>query len=600
MKNRWNSMPITRKLMLVTIAVFLVFCVVIFVGQIAFFEKYYTYIKSSEVKKAVSEFCDVYEQYDDEDILRTRIAEISDSNECYMMVLGKSGAVKYMLSYDMTVETEMGETLRFSLDNAAHDKNFSELGLKAGETVSVSFFGANEDMMSRTFLPISIKCGKLEWSAAKRDEPDKQPPNRRRGEAPRPGIVMGGNVREISGKIISIVLPSEQTRNINSERAAAVRAAMEWISVGEELADGVSSLYYFTEHETGEKYSVVIKSLAQSDGDKVFAIAPLNMVTEAVDVTRNVYIFFFVIAMGTACLLGIVFAKVVTRPVIEITNVTKSMAALDFSNRCQYSSNDEIGQLSENINILSDTLDSAINELQKANEKLMEDIEHERALEKSRREFVAAASHELKTPLGIIRAYTEAIMDGISENKRQHYSQVIVDETEKMDRLILDMLDNTKYEVGAEQPVLVRYDICSLIRDVIRRFEEVMHQKGIMLCENLAESAYCEFDVDMIERVLTNFIANAVAHTPENGTITITVCQNDRTMVSVENTGSHIDDADLEHIWDRFYKADKSRRRSSGGTGLGLSIAKNILALHKADYYAENTDNGVKFGFNLK
>ncbi|MBQ7794216.1 MAG: HAMP domain-containing protein [Clostridia bacterium] len=592
MRKIWNSIPITRKLMLVTIIVFLVFCVIIFVGQIAFFENYYTYIRYGEVKKAVSEFEEVCADYSDENTLRSKMSEISEDGECYMMVMDEGGAVKYTLSYDMTVMTALGENIRVSLDDVVNNKDFSELELAVGKEITVSIFGTHGNIPSRTFFPLRIASDNAEWRISR---PEGREVHVGRGPADRPRI---DNIREISGVITSIVLPSEQVRNINSERLAASRAAMEWVSGGRVLSEP----YEYIEPENGERFCVVVRSLVNTSGDVIFAIAPLNMVTEAVSVSRHMYYFCFVLAMIAACFVGIIFAKVATNPIIRITRVTKRMAELDFSDRCEYSSNDEIGELAKNINVLSDSLDSAINELQRANEKLVKDIERERALEESRREFVAAASHELKTPLGIIRAYTEALMDDISANKGQHYTQVIVNETEKMDRLILDMLDNSKYEVGAEKPVISEYDIVSVISGVKRRFDEIVKQKGIEVRENYpASGAVCSFDVDMIERVITNFIANAVSNTPDNGKIILSVSQADgKTIVCVENSGSAIPESDIEHIWDKFYKADKSRRRSSGGTGLGLSIAKNILNLHNAEYFAENTEIGVKFSFIIK
>lgn len=596
MKKVWNSMPITKKLMSVTILVFLVFCLVIFLGQIAFFEKYYTYIKSGEVKKAAEDFARQYVVTDDDELHRSRIAEIADNYECYIMVIGEGGAMKYMLSYDMTVKTSEGEVIRISLDSAAQDKDFKALGLDVGDKATVKYIAGDEANPQRTFFPVSIENSVGEW---------KMPPHKIFGRRDKDSHT--DSVRTVEGEIVSLLLPSEQTRNINAERGAAFKAAGELIyrmSSGEELPGAGKILsYYYTDDETAEEFSVVVRDLPDSDGDVVFAIAPLAMVREAVDVTRNMYVIWFLLAMAAACALGIIFSRMLTKPLLEITDVTKKMAALDFGCRCECSSNDEVGELAANINILSDALDRTINELQAANEKLTADIERERAVEKSRREFVAAASHELKTPLGIIRAYTEALIDGVSENKRQRYTQVIVDETEKMDRLILDMLDNSKLEAGAQELVIANYDICAQLAGVLHRFDEMMKQKSITATIDIPDKPIVKnFDADMIERVMSNFITNAVHNTPDGGNI---ICRAESNAdgsvtISVENSGSHIDEGDIEHIWDRFYKADKSRRRSSGGTGLGLSIAKNILLLHGAEYGAFNTQTGVKFEFTLK
>lgn len=601
MKKMWTSLPITKKLMLVTIPVFLFFCLAIFLGQIAFFEKYYTHVKTTEVQRAADEFSKIYQKQSDEEEIRTRIAEISDEYGCYMMVIEKSGAMKYMLSYYMVVTAENGEDVVISLDSAVYDSDFQKLNLAEGDKVEVGYFADNPSP-DKTMFPFFIKKDSGQWNMNRKDrmyQPENKPDGNNRNGAK-------DNFVTAEGVVSALVLPSEQARNISAERGSAFKAVGEWISrlSTEQTPDpGESIAYFYVDDQTMEKFTVTVLTVMGKENDMVFAIAPLAMVSEAAEVTRNTFFFWFLIAMAAACGLGILFSKVLTRPIIDITAVTKKMAALDFGSRCEYSSNDEIGELAANINILSQTLDQTINELQKANEKLLADIEHERAVEMSRREFVAAASHELKTPLGIIRAYTEALTDGVSENKRNRYMQVIIEETEKMDRLILDMLENSKLESGAQKLNISSYDVGVLLKGVFRRFADVMAENNIDAeCRLPDYTLTKKFDCDMIERVLTNFITNAIKHTPKGGKIICAAKKNDdgTVSVSVENSGAAISPEDLEHVWDRFYKADKSRKRSEGGTGLGLSIAKNILTLHKAEYSVKNTEIGVCFSFTLK
>ena len=601
MRKFWNNMPIAKKFMAITILVFFAFCIIFFIGQISFFEKYYTYIKVSEIKKAVNEFSGIYDNLYDSSEIVSEIAELSDEHDCYIMILDNNGAVRHALSYVMEVTTDSGEKVQLSLDNAAHDKNFSNMELKVGDIVEISYFSADAFNPSSVFFPLSISSGEKTWEVLRR-EPDRR--MRRDKDEMQPEMQPSLNIWNARGEITNLVLPTGQNRNLNAERAAASKAAMDWVR-NMDRADAESNeiiSYYYTDDETQGKYLVAVKILPLSDGEMIFAISPLYMVQEAVDAATNAYYFWFFFVMAGACVLGIIFSRIVTKPIIEITDITKSMAALDFSRKCEYSANDEMGELVTNINNLSDTLDMTIRQLQAANEKLKADIERERAIEESRREFVAAASHELKTPLGVIRAYIEAIIDGVSENKQSRYMQVIVDETEKMDRLILDMLDNSKLESGAHKMNFSDYDLCLLLQNMQKRFDEVMNHRNINAKMNIPDKPIVKnIDIDMIERVLTNFITNALRNTPDGGTIeySITVNNDDSATVSVENSGSHIDESDFEYIWDRFYKADKSRRRSAGGTGLGLSIAKNILIMHKAEYGAENTDAGVRFYFTL-
>lgn len=593
MKKLWNNLPITKKLMAVTLVLFLVFCVVFFFGQMAFFESYYTNLKVNGLKRAADEIARGYTQQEN---YGEKIAALSDEHDCYIMLLGGDGSIKYAMSYYMEVETEPDNVVRISLDNAVKDSDFESLGLSVGDMIKVLYISGAEFNPSNTVFPLSIESNGESWSVMKHAH---QEPRERDMHGRASADNLSGAITA-EGKITSIILPRGQTRDINAERFAASRAVMSWMSGdgAENIKErGAFTYYFYTDKERGDRYCAVIREL--ENGDAVFTITPLNKVHEAADVAMHVYTLLFFFTMAGACIVGIIFARVVTRPILEITDITKSMANLDFDRRCEYFANDEIGELAGNINTLSDALDCTINELQEANEKLQADIEHERAVEKSRREFVAAASHELKTPLGVIRAYTEAIIDGVSESKRSRYMQVIVDETERMDRLILDMLDNAKLESGAQKPVFAEHDLALIMKNISQRFFGLLNQKNISFSLQIpVEAVIKQFDIDMIERVITNFIANAVSHTPENGNIICTVA--DTGEVSVENSGSHINDEDFEHIWDRFYKADKARSRSLGGTGLGLSIAKNILIIHKAEFGAQNTEHGVRFYFILQ
>lgn len=589
MPKLWKNLPIVKKLTAVMIIIIAAFCLITFAGQFAFFEKYYTGVKINEASRAATELSELYAADADEEAMYTGIAELAEKYDCYLTVVGADGAMEYTASYIMTVRCDDDSVVRFNIDNAAMSKDFRKLSVAEGDRVTVEYLSENEPIAPRTFFPVAISKGDAEWKMWRRE----------------PSYDMHrpiGRQMSATGTVTNIVLPTQQSRGMNAERASAMKAVGEWMSGRAPIAGEIGDKkvhYCFVDDETSREFAVSVCGFG-SEGAVVFALTPLATVSEAAVVLRFIFSVWCVIALLAASVIGIIFAKLLTRPVVEITEITKSMAALDFSRSCGYEANDEIGELAKNINILSENLDNAVCRLKEANSRLMDDIERERNIEKSRREFVAAASHELKTPLGIIRAYTEAIADGISENKRKHYSEVIINETERMDRLILDMLDNTKFESGGQVPNVETHDIGRLTKEVYARFDDVLSRKGISGSAETEGDTVCKFDIDMIERVITNFIANAEAHTPEGGRI---ICRaerdGDRVCVSVENSGSHIADEDIEKLWDRFYKADRSRQRSGGGTGLGLAIAKNILNLHKARYKVRNTDLGVKFSFWL-
>ena len=586
LKRIWNNMPLSKKLMLVTVVLFLALCAVIFVAQIAFFENYYTYTIASKIKKAVGRVEQIYNENVPEEFDK-KIIEIADGSDCYIMLIGDDGAMKYMLSYSMTVKTETGERYKFTLDHAANNTNFINMELEEGDTVGVEYVHIGKEHDGKMLMPYRIESGGSQWTIQHRGF----------GRGARDEFFE--NILSINGIIEDIALPYEQTRNLNAERASAAKAAMEFISNKPE--SNRKTTYYFTDDDTNERFVVHTKK-SSKDNIIIFAIAPLGMVEDAGIITRNMFLFWFFIAMGAACLLGVIFSRVLTKPIIEFSAVTKRMASMDFSRKCKSSSNDEIGELAKNINILSDALDSNIAELKKANERLTADIEKERLMEKSRRDFVAAASHELKTPISIIRAYTEALIDGVSENKKQRYTEVIIGETEKMDNLISEMLESSRYDSGAEKLNLTDCDICELFCDVIKRFDESMKKKNLDVVVNMPKSgAVRRVDSEKIERVIINYVSNALKNVTENGKIICCIEENnDALTLSIENSGAHIPEDEIHRVWEKFYKADKARNRKSGGTGLGLSIVKNILEAHNAEYFVENTEIGVKFGFVIQ
>lgn len=219
------------------------------------------------------------------------------------------------------------------------------------------------------------------------------------------------------------------------------------------------------------------------------------------------------------------------------------------------------------------------------------------ALEKSRRDLTNAVAHELKTPLGVIRSYSEGLKEKINEDKRDHYLDVVIKETEYMDQMILEMLTLSKLETAQPKLNLRKITLNELINNAIMRFDKMITAKQIAVSVSISnESINC--DPDMIEKVISIFISNAVRCTPENGTIHICIkSKDDKTLFSIENSGNLIPEDKINLIWDAYYKIDAARTRTEG-TGLGLSIAKSILNLHGFKYGVKNTKNGVKFWFS--
>jgi signal transduction histidine kinase len=218
------------------------------------------------------------------------------------------------------------------------------------------------------------------------------------------------------------------------------------------------------------------------------------------------------------------------------------------------------------------------------------------ALDKNRRELTSAIAHELKTPLGIIRTYGEGLKEKIAEGKKDYYLDVIIDETYKMDTMVLEMLDLSKLEAKAYEIKRETFCINDIVEGIIKKNEKVFNDKRIHINYTSDKKYNIDADYIRIEQVINNLISNAIYHTDENKTINITL---DNNKLTIENEGEHIPKDKINLIWDTFYRADNSRDRSERRTGLGLSIVKNIFQLHNMEFGVVNTKIGVKFWFNI-
>jgi len=241
-------------------------------------------------------------------------------------------------------------------------------------------------------------------------------------------------------------------------------------------------------------------------------------------------------------------------------------------------------------------------ELQMVNLRLQEDNEHKTRMEAARKEFIAAVSHELKSPLSLIEGYTEGLKDGIvSGEEKEMFAEIVIDEVHKMNRLVSEMLEVSKLESSSLGIKKEPFGIAKLLVTCLKKYSKALQAKDIEVnTVNLDHSLVVIGEPSRIEQVISNFLNNAIRHTPNGGTITVALHSNrDLLRVEVENEGSPIDAHDLPRIWDSFYRAEKSRNREYGGTGLGLSIAKTILVMHQSDYGVFNRDRAVCFYFTL-
>lgn len=290
--------------------------------------------------------------------------------------------------------------------------------------------------------------------------------------------------------------------------------------------------------------------------------------------------------------------RFISDPISKICEAARRIAQLDFSAPCTITSEDEFGDLAENLNKMSGNLQHTLEKLENANIRLEKEVQQERQLLEERKELVDRLSHEMKTPLGIIRAYAEGMQDETDEEKKQKYSEIIISETERMSTLITTLLDLSALENGAASLLPERFDFVEFVETIAGRLLIDMPDTDFELQYELPEhKIYVYTDRSRMEQVLNNLIVNAKRHVSSNGILKLSLVEQDgKLYFSVFNQGDPIPQENQSKIWEKFYRAKDAEY---GGSGLGLAIVAQILSMQRAEYGVKNVSDGVAFFFSL-
>ena len=338
------------------------------------------------------------------------------------------------------------------------------------------------------------------------------------------------------------------------------------------------------------------------DGSQFLLRSPVESMRESASISNRFLLYIGSVLIVVSILLIWYFSKRITDPIRELARLSDRMADLDFDAKYTSGGSNEIGELGENFNRMSEKLESTISELKKANNSLQKDIEQKDKREKMRNEFLGNVSHELKTPIALIQGYAEGLKEGVNEDaeSREFYCDVIMDEASKMNQMVKNLLTLNQLEFGDEDIVFERFNLTALVKGVLQSMEIMADQAGAKIMLHTEEDIYAWADEFKVEQVVRNYVSNACHHVSGDMVIEVKMVQKDgKVRVSVFNTGNPIPEADAPHIWDKFYKVDKAHTREYGGNGIGLSIVKAIMKSFNQEYGVKNYDNGVEFWFEL-
>ena len=341
----------------------------------------------------------------------------------------------------------------------------------------------------------------------------------------------------------------------------------------------VGNNYYLANVMDKSTYTEYLEMWGVLDNGNLFLIrSPIESIRDSVKLSNQFLAYVgFIATVISAALIWFVTTRI-TRPIMELKNISEQMTKLNFETKYESRGQNEIDLLGRHINELSSTLERTISELKTANIELQRDIEKKEQIDEMRKEFLSNVSHELKTPLALIQGYAEGLVEGINDDdieSRNFYCEVIIDEAGKMNTMVKKLLDLNQLEFGKDVVTMERFDITALIRNFIASAEILISQNEVKVRLEEPEPIYVWADEFKTEEIIRNFFSNAMNHVSGDRIIEIKYQlieqeSANKVRIRVFNTGEPIPEESLAHIWEKFYKVDKARTREYGGGGVGL------------------------------
>ncbi|MEC0210192.1 HAMP domain-containing sensor histidine kinase [Paenibacillus ehimensis] len=599
---------IVLKLFLLTSALCILILTIIFGGQAVFFKQFYVHQKEEDVKTALQAYRQDYLKHaGDAQAVAKLEQDFYRKHGTWITALDAMGNLKYTDDFYMEVRLKRStdtpalsnKTMTIPLYSVMNVEDFSKGGpflepfIKEGQPIAMEGIMVKNRLFPQRMGPRASNLreeNRLENQQLVKKEYEVVPrfENPVKYHEKYPSALVLGTITKVQTP--EGAGAARYTNHLFLERVKAFQADLLYGDYDDHSNAGRIVNY----EENNVNYKMFVDRIEDPTGDPtyIFAMTSLQPVDEAAGVMQDYYVYIIIATLLLVLLASFYYSRGIARPLLRINHTTRKIADLDFSEKIPVTTKDEIGDLSRNINELSDRLHSYIAQLQ-------QDIEKEKQLEHTRKEFISGVSHELKTPLSVIQSCLSILGDGVASHKRDHYFAAMENEVKKMDLLIVDMLDLAKYESGTYKMKMDSFAIDAVIGQVCGKLAMDIKQKQLQLHLRLSPAVVVA-NQHRIEQVIVNFLTNAIRHTPEREAIHVsTVESHDTVTVRVENKGASIPAEHLEKIWDRFYRAEPSRHRSTGGTGLGLAICKKILELHGVPYGVTNTADGVLFFFCL-
>lgn len=326
---------------------------------------------------------------------------------------------------------------------------------------------------------------------------------------------------------------------------------------------------------------------------QLFAVVSLVAVSQSYEILRKLLPLIGFIIILISVLGAFICSRYYSKPLVHICAVARQMTSLDLTWKCEIKRRDEIGILALSLNEMSRRLGNALESLQKANQQLKEEIEKEREQEKQRIDFFTSVSHELKTPIAVMKGELEGMIYQVGEYRdRNVYLRHCLKTAGDMEKIVKEILLAARMGGSDFQLAAADLDLSEMLRKSCYGIRGRLEDKQMELRLDIEEEFHYRGDGRLLEKVFSNVLGNAAVYSPPGAIITVSLREG---RLTVENTGVHIAEEDLKRVFTPFYRAEKSRSRNSGGSGLGLYITKTILEHHGVFFRLENSVKGVRF-----
>ena len=355
-----------------------------------------------------------------------------------------------------------------------------------------------------------------------------------------------------------------------------------------ETSPVLSNQYYFSFSDCSDRYTLVVYGEAEQ-------------ILELQQSFIRVFPIILLLVLAIALVISWLYSRMITKPVLEISRISEKMSDLQLDWTVDEQRTDELGTLGKSLNRLSRNLSTALSDLQNANRKLEADIEHEKELEQARTNFFSAVSHELKTPVTIIKGQLEGMLLGIGAYKdREKYLTRSLEIANTLETMVQEILTISRLETVGPDFKKDCLDCVQIIKSYLSETEDLIAGKDLQIHLDTPPSALIAGNKLLMGKVFSNLIGNAIKYSPQGASIHISIhAEHEQIKFSVENTGAHIPEDSIPKLFDAFYRVEQSRSRKTGGSGLGLYIVQEILHHHGSECSVCNTQAGVRFSFTI-